>query len=341
MNTAITPDLSFLIPVYNVKEYLSDTMRSIAEQDYTNITYEILCIDDGSTDGSYNTLIELSKQYPAMRVLQNEKNSGISFTRNRLIREAHGKYIWFVDSDDLLFKNAVSRVYSEIDRTQADVVLCDFLRVNDIHKNDEYLFDRTVGARLIYDKEDLPIDQHGAKMNALWAGPFLRSFLLKNSITFNEKIIMQEDTVFYWQFKTLTDKIYRIDTPVYLYRQRASSISHEGSGKRMKDQYLSMLIKLDLYEQWLNEGFYDDRATLENKIALTKQGVVMALASLTDKPFIKEQLMYLREKGVYPSPFCSRILHQKGNVLLNILRYLLPIPLFFWIYHIIYQKLKK
>lgn len=335
-------DISFLIPVYNVEQCLPDTIRAIAEQNYENINYEILCIDDGSTDDSYNVLISLSKKYPAMRVLKNDKNSGISFTRNRLIREAYGKYIWFVDSDDLLFKNSVDRVYSEIERVQGDVIQCNYLRISDdICTNEDYIFDRSIDARLVTDKEDLPVDQNGTKMNIQVVGLFLRSFLIDNGITYNEEVAMQEDTIFYWQFKTSTNKIYRIDTPVYLYRQRADSITHEANGNRMKDQYHSMLIKLQLYEKWLSEGFYDDRAVLENKIVLTKQGIVMALASLPDKSFIKEQLQILREKGIYPQPFCHSALHNEGNIIVNLLRFLLPIPLFFWIYHGVYKIFKK
>lgn len=335
-------DITFCVPVYNAKSYLSTTIKTIVEQDYNGINYEILCIDDCSTDGSYEKLIELAEKYPTIRVLQNQNNSGISFTRNRLIREAYGKYIWYVDSDDLLFKNSVYYVFKEIENVQGDVIYCDYVRVNeDISSNDGYVFDCTKKSRLITDKEDLPCDLNGRKMNALWAGLFLREFLISNEIWFNEKVVMQEDTIFYWQFKMNTDKIYKIDCPVYLYRQRMSSISHEGDGKRIKEQYQSMVVKLELYEDWLANNFYDEKSLLEKKIYLTKQGIVLALASIQDTAYVKDQLKYLKAKKFYPYKPCWDNLQEDRNHLLNILKVLLPIEVFFWGYHCVCRKLKK
>ena len=65
-------------------------------QPFDGINYEIVCIDDCSTDSTYEVLISLAKQYKQIRVLKNKQNKGVSYTRNRMIDEALGKYIWFV-----------------------------------------------------------------------------------------------------------------------------------------------------------------------------------------------------------------------------------------------------
>lgn len=88
---------TFCLPVYNVYSFLEHCIKSINEQDMSGIKYEILCIDDYSTDDSYKRLEKLSKTNDRIRVLKNAKNYGVSYTRNQLIKEAIGKYIWFVD----------------------------------------------------------------------------------------------------------------------------------------------------------------------------------------------------------------------------------------------------
>ena len=65
-------------------------------------------IDDCSTDGSFECLQDITKTYENVRILKNDQNSGISYTRNRLIDQAQGEYLWFIDSDDMLYPHAAS-----------------------------------------------------------------------------------------------------------------------------------------------------------------------------------------------------------------------------------------
>ncbi len=95
---------------------------------------EILCLDDCSTDGSYELLKRFTDRYPNMKVLQNDRNLGVSFTRNELIRKACGKYIWFVDPDDMLYPGVVNLVLQAAEDTNADVILGNYLEVPEVYK---------------------------------------------------------------------------------------------------------------------------------------------------------------------------------------------------------------
>ena len=88
---------------------------------------DLLCLDDCSTDGSYELLQELAKNYPTLKVSRNKKNSGVSFTRNQLIKSAKGKYIWFVDPDDLLYPGVAPLALREIEQRGADVLLGNYV----------------------------------------------------------------------------------------------------------------------------------------------------------------------------------------------------------------------
>lgn len=100
-----TPFFSIIIPVYNTpKEYLVKCLESVVNQDYSN--YEVVCVNDSSTDGSRDILNEFARNHSVLKILSQE-NKGISATRNRGIQEAKGDYVLFVDCDDYYLRNTV------------------------------------------------------------------------------------------------------------------------------------------------------------------------------------------------------------------------------------------
>ncbi|MGB5156070.1 MAG: glycosyltransferase [Desulfobacterales bacterium] len=111
------PEISICIPTYNRKEYLKETLKSIFDQTYSN--YEIVIVDDGSTDGTEQML---KKEGFTVRYHW-QKNSGDATARNKLIELARGKHITFIDSDDLLIPDAVERMADIVKRESGDVVV--------------------------------------------------------------------------------------------------------------------------------------------------------------------------------------------------------------------------
>ena len=101
------PLLSIVVPVYNVDRYLDECMESLVTQDIDSSEYEVICVNDGSTDNSGNILDKYAKRYCNVIVI-NKSNGGVSTARNMGIDNAQGKYIWFIDSDDFILKNSLS-----------------------------------------------------------------------------------------------------------------------------------------------------------------------------------------------------------------------------------------
>ena len=98
MNNIEETLISVVVPVYNAEKYLDRCITSILGQSYKN--FELLLIDDFSTDQSHAFCKKIAKNDKRVRVLLNERNKGVSFTRNRGLEEAKGKFITFIDSDD-------------------------------------------------------------------------------------------------------------------------------------------------------------------------------------------------------------------------------------------------
>ena len=121
--------VSIVVPVYNAERYLCTSIHALQKQDYSNI--EIILVDDGSKDASPSICDSFEKEDKRIRAIH-KTNGGVSSARNAGIEAATGKYIMFVDSDDLCESNIVSRMVFLAEHWNVNFVICGFRTVNDI-----------------------------------------------------------------------------------------------------------------------------------------------------------------------------------------------------------------
>lgn len=114
------PKISVIVPVYNVESYLEKCLNSLVNQSYPNL--EIILVDDSSTDSSGEICKKYSKQ-ENIKYIKNDKNRGLSYTRNHGMQEATGEYIGFIDSDDYVDENYYESLFNSI--KDADICVCD------------------------------------------------------------------------------------------------------------------------------------------------------------------------------------------------------------------------
>lgn len=122
MSTEKQPDVSIILPVYNVEKYLRRCLDSLVNQD-CSCSYEIIIINDGSQDGSADIIGEFEQRYDFIRAISQE-NAGVSAARNAGIAEAKGKYVALVDSDDFVEPGYISTMYELAEKHDADIVQC-------------------------------------------------------------------------------------------------------------------------------------------------------------------------------------------------------------------------
>ena len=120
-------DVSIIMPVYNVEKYLERCMNSVTRQSFPQNRYEIICVNDGSTDNSLKILQDFAKVHKNIKIITT-KNGGPAAARNKGIKQALGKYILFVDSDDFVALNSLEVLYNYAETHNSDVVVFDFYR---------------------------------------------------------------------------------------------------------------------------------------------------------------------------------------------------------------------
>lgn len=114
-------DVSVVIPVYNIEKYLKETLESVIKQTKSDI--EIICVDDGSTDSSKDILYEYAQKDSRIKIFEQE-NSGAGVARNIGFKQASGKYVAFLDSDDIYELDMLEKMYDKAEKHHLDVVVC-------------------------------------------------------------------------------------------------------------------------------------------------------------------------------------------------------------------------
>lgn len=138
--------VSVIVPVYNVEKYLAKCLDSLVSQTIDSI--EIIVVNDGSTDGSQKIIDDYQTRYPDKVIGLIKKNGGLGDARNYGLKFAKGLYVSFIDSDDWVTPEMMSRMYEKGMETNADIVLCDIYGVDDQTNN-------TVIERAPYEQEGI------------------------------------------------------------------------------------------------------------------------------------------------------------------------------------------
>ena len=235
--------ISIIIPVYNSEKYIKKCIESIIKQTYQN--FEIIVINDGSTDGSKAILDNLVKMYPEKIKHIEQSNVGVAKTRNKGIELATGDYIAFIDNDDFIDENYLEVLANNSKNGYYDIVMCGYRRPNEngkiikvLHTN-EYEWNKFL-------------------ITAPWAKIYKKEYLIDNNIFFLNNNI-GEDVYFNLQAFLITEKIKSVDYIGYNWFFNTESISNS---KQKDFSKINVLYLLDecincLKEKELLKNNYD------------------------------------------------------------------------------------
>lgn len=242
LNPTKKPDVSVIVPVYNVESYLRSCLESLAEQTLRNI--EVIMVNDGSTDRSPEIAAKFESDYTNFRLISQE-NVGLSAARNTGIEHAAGKYIGFVDSDDFVDHTMYERLYNSAINREADIV-----------KSGVLLFDDATGNIQDLRQTEEPLVAHDSPEEALTAflekrmnivvvnGIYARKIF--NNLTFVPGV-RYEDHYFTPNALIRCSRFVQINDIHYYYRKRRGSLTGSGvdpKGRADKVQSLNELYRV-------------------------------------------------------------------------------------------------
>lgn len=316
---------SIIIPVYNAAHTIRRCVESIEYNTFKDL--EIILIDDGSKDNSLQICRQLAAEHENIRILANDCNKGVSNARNRGLKESHGRYTMFVDSDDWVEEKYYSTFSQCIEQYGEAFYICGFVNHDEKYnkRTDEYLW-RTEKAHNEIDvfegfKSSIELIYEHTLLQQLWNKAFLTKVIIENELSFDETISIGEDFRFVLEYLECANlnKVVMINNALYHYmRDQESSLMYQ-VGYESINEPIKNLKKL--YEL---EGLPDYE--IEKKIIIDQQHQIEQYAYLIMhnagmKMREKKRLimalnqgqgkrLYYHNKTVYMKEIISNIIHR-------------------------------
>lgn len=245
--------VSVIIPIYNVEHYLAKCLDSVINQTYKNL--EIICVNDCSPDNCSQILEQYAQKDNRIRIINRNKNGGLSAARNTGMDVATGEYIYFIDSDDWIDLDYIEKMVYAIEKSNCDVVINRSIiteksnnSVRYIHPKSENFTDNTI------------VEQKDAIQKLIWnawAKICKKSFIDNYKLRFPESFV-NEDLYFHYISLAQTNKIYLISNSNYHYLSRNDGISNSENDKDMKI--------LDIFD--LIYDYYEEHDLLKHRIKI-------------------------------------------------------------------------
>lgn len=279
--------VSFIIPVYNCKEFLAGCIDSIKRiSDYSRNEFEIILIDDGSTDGTSEVCDRLGD------IVVHQKNSGVSTARNAGIKKANGDYVVFIDADDYIDPEKFAELLAKLDGSSAiDVAVYgisfDYLNGEKCYRSDVVLppfqgkYTRPECLNNLY------VLYEDNVLSPVWNKIIKRDLLRNHSLVFRADMFLYEDLEFSIRLLNVSEVWYFDFNPVYHYIQKETNIKSGARLKRMKD--LSQLVDTIHFDLRQIEKNYEEQTTklilslylvlVRQKISISDRSTVIAICN--------------------------------------------------------------
>ena len=294
------PEISIIIPIYNSEKFLPKNIESVLRQTWTS--FELLLIDDGSSDRSLEICRKYEASDPRVRVFHKE-NTGVSDTRNLGLVMARGRYIRFIDSDDSLPEDSLEQMVRPFkENKEIDMVIGRFESNSLLEQSSR---------RGIVDIKDFLAEYvemiQTFYSGVVWNKMFLNSVIRKHGIRFESGLQWSEDLLFNLQYYRWCSRICYVDRPIYCYWQRENSLyapKQYSLSERMSVEYRRYMASLDLVKvkessleakvfDFLMKIIYVELSSGENIKDYSQ------FQKLLDDPELKECLSAFRGKSSY------------------------------------------
>lgn len=252
------PNVSIIVPVYNAEKGIRRCVDSILGQEFTD--FELLLVDDGSTDSSPAILDAYAAADPRVTVWH-RRNSGVSATRNFALGQAHGRWIQFLDADDWITEDATKLLVRAGEENGADMVIADFYRVvgDDVAVKGQMAQRQTLMTREEYADEMMksPADFY---YGVIWNKLYRRDIIESYQVRMDERLDWCEDFIFNLEYVLHARTVFPLHSPIYYYvKTEGSLVSRNDVSDTVRMKRTVLQYYRDFYKDVFDEDEYKRR----------------------------------------------------------------------------------
>lgn len=297
-----TPILSFVIPVYNVEKYLTTCLNSIYNQKVSLNLFEVIAVDDCGSDNSSKILSKYKNQYINFTLLKHNKNKGLGAARNTGFKSVKGEYVWFIDSDDLLAPNILSKILKIISSENLDILMFNINTIDDYGIKNRFYATYPQTTKIIdgisfLNSKKVP---HWQKPVTAWSRIQKVSFLKENNFTYPEGVYY-EDEELHLKEMFICKRMKYISDVCYYYRVNQASIMRSGiTIKKLIDKikvFISCLAILKDYQRQYPQTVKEISRTYLS--VLNQQKFIYLQMSPKDRLEIRKELKKINSSIIF------------------------------------------
>lgn len=255
--------VSIVLPIYNVEKYLRKCIETVINQTYTNV--EIILVNDGSIDNSLEICKEFKEKDKRIKII-NKKNGGLSDARNVGLKNAQGKYICFIDSDDFISEKYIEELHNLIVENNAQIAVCSFENVDEDEKS---ISKKEIISQVISGKKILEqINDKSFYPASIVAWNKLYDInLFKNIIYPVGKI--HEDEFTTYKLYYLAEKVVTTSKCLYYYRKVPTSITNRKFNIKKLDALEALEERVKFFKEKDEESLYELALIQYEKVLIT------------------------------------------------------------------------
>lgn len=305
--------LSIVVPFYNVEPYISQCLDSIYTQDIPEDEYEVICVNDASLDHSRDIVVNYQREHKNLILVEHDMNRKLGAARNTGRTFARGKYLWNVDSDDMITPNCLSEVLMFCEDNDLDVFFFSFdILENGTRRSRKRIWQESTKAipGLQFWKQQ--VISHQSVVSQVWTQVYRRDFLDRKCI-FSPEINMGEDISYTYKGFLLADRVWVSNTPYYIWRRNPLSLM----GAIVRTPKPSALYESSYVSGRILHGVLSSIPPIEKEIRLSVINTIRYLIIKAWKVFPKldsdSQVAFLKlcRKGVFKNLFVFRDFNKK------------------------------
>lgn len=320
---------SIIVPIYNVEKYIDDCVMSVLNQ--TFIDFELILVNDGSTDNSYEKCLKWKDKDNRILVV-NQNNKWLSGARNAGIDIAKGEYIIFLDGDDMLNESALSILNQHLDNDKLLIFGYSYINENNDLISNQTICLKHISSLRVLKKSFAKSDKYGSA----WIKCVSRKYFdgTISHIRFDENTRFAEDQIYTCDLLNCATEIIVINESLYLYRQRNGSIMHNYNIKKIS--YIST------YLSYIETNFkHNDIPNFNINLALCNRKIYACVNEVLE--ICKLNKKYKEKKALFKQLVSNELFHKKGikcdSIKLSVI-YLLSRYKMFWLINLIYNILR-